>query len=345
MLEVVGLSVRYGDILAVDRIDLVVPDGAIVAVLGPSGSGKTSMLRAVAGLEPATVKAIRWDGQDLRDVAAHRREFGLMFQDHALFGHHDVAGNVAFGLRMHRIPRADRVTRVREMLTLVGLSGYEHRRVDELSGGERQRVGLARALAPRPRLLMLDEPLASVDQERREQLAGELHRIIRASATPTLLVTHDLDEAFTLADTVVLLDHGRVTRAGPAVDVWRNPGSIAVARFLGVATAWELPVEHGRTVTPWGPVATPTEIRTQAWVGFRPTDLRAVPDPSSSSAPSTGTGAVAGTIRTVWFRRDHFRFEIDSAHGLLTAVGTEAIAIGALVTVTADLDTAVVAPA
>src|SRR4051794_41725273 len=167
MLTADGIGVRYGATVAVDDVSLEVPDGAIVAVLGPSGSGKTSLLRGVAGLEPLTAGRVAWDGTDLTTVPPHRRAFGLMFQDHALFDHLDVAGNVAFGLRMQGVPSAERAGRVDAMLDLVGLAGAGRRRVGTLSGGEQQRVALARALAPEPGILMLDEPLASVDRERR----------------------------------------------------------------------------------------------------------------------------------------------------------------------------------
>jgi ABC-type spermidine/putrescine transport systems, ATPase components len=332
-LSVSDLSVRYGPTVALDGADLTVARGEIVAVLGPSGSGKTSLLRAVAGLEPVAGGTVRWDDEDLTHVPAHRRGFGLMFQDHALFSHHDVLRNVTFGLRMQdRVwNRSEAAARGATMLELVGLAGYEHRPVDELSGGEQQRVALARALAPSPRLLMLDEPLASVDRERREQLATELHHIIRATETPTLLVTHDLDEAFTLADTVVMLDHGRVIRAGAAREVWHSPGSIAAARFLGIATELNLPTHEGQVDTPWGKLAAPTGTAARAWLGFRPADLRVTTD-----------AQLNGTVRAVWFRRDHFLLELDTTLGRITAVSPRSIGIGDTVTIAADLDAAVV---
>ncbi|MEO6467590.1 MAG: ABC transporter ATP-binding protein [Acidimicrobiia bacterium] len=331
MLNVSGVSVRYGDALALDRVDLAVHRGEIVAVLGPSGSGKTSLLRAIGGLEPVTTGEIVWDDDPVTHLPAHRRGFGLMFQDHALFSHHDVIGNVEFGLRMKadRSP-SDRRSRARAVLDLVGLAGYDHRRVDQLSGGEQQRVALARALAPSPRLLMLDEPLASVDRERREHLAAELHRIIRAAGTPTLLVTHDLDEAFTLADVVVVLDGGHVLQCGPAPEVWRAPNSIVVARFLGVTTELRLPVDRDSAITPWGRVVAPSGAK-NVWIGLRPGDLRVDPD-----------GQVSGTVRTVWFRRDHYLLELDTADGPMTVTSSRPVAVGDHVHVRADLEAAVI---
>ncbi len=338
MLTVTGVSVHYGPVIAADHVDLTVADGEITAVLGPSGSGKTSLLRAIAGLESIASGTVAWDGADITAVPPHRRDFGLMFQDHALFDHRDVVGNVAFGLRMHGVAPGVRAARARAMLDLVGLTGYEHRRIDELSGGEQQRVALARALAPRPRLLMLDEPLAAVDRERRDDLASELHAIIRTSGTATLLVTHDLDEAFTLADSVVILDHGRVERAGPARDVWRAPGSVRAARFLGVTTELTLPVADGTVATPWGPAAAPEGTPSVAWVGFRAADLRYQP-PSEIGAE---TATVSGTVRATAFRGDHSVGHIDTTVGPLVAVGREQPPIGTSVAVTADLEAAVI---
>jgi thiamine transport system ATP-binding protein len=331
MLVAEGIGIRYGGTVALADVSLHVPDGAIVAVLGPSGSGKTSLLRAVAGLEPLTAGTVAWDGEDLTAVAPHRRGFGLMFQDHALFDHLDVAGNVAFGLRMQGVERSARAARVAEMLELVGLAGTGPRRVDALSGGEQQRVALARALAPAPRLLMLDEPLASVDRERRESLARSLHDAVRRTLTATLLVTHDLDEAFTLADSVVILDHGTVRQHGPATEVWRHPATREVARFLGVTTEVATHVEHGSVATPWGVVAAQGgAAHRPVVVGLRPTDLVVDPD-----------GALTGTVRACWFRRDHFLVELDTAYGPMTAIAAVHLPPGTAVGTRADLRAAV----
>ena len=196
-LSVRGLVVRYpaargaGGVTAVDDVTLDIAPGEVFALLGPSGCGKSSLLRAVAGLEPAAAGTVAWDGVDLAGVPVHRRGFGLMFQDGQLFPHRDVAGNVEFGLRMAGLDRAAREARVHELLDVVGLAGYERRPVATLSGGEQQRVALARSLAPSPRLLLLDEPLSALDRALRERLAEDLRAALTATGTTALLVTHD----------------------------------------------------------------------------------------------------------------------------------------------------------
>ena len=218
---------------AVDGVDLDVAPGEVVALLGASGSGKSSLLRAVAGLEDVAGGTITWDGQDVVTVPVHRRGFGLMFQDGQLFVHRSVAGNVAYGLGPAGVPRAERAHVVEQMLELVDLSGYGSRPVTTLSGGQAQRVALARALAPRPRLLLLDEPLSALDRALREQLSVDLRRILGERGTTALYVTHDQDEAMTVADRVGVMADGHLLRLAPPARLWRDPGSEVVARFLG----------------------------------------------------------------------------------------------------------------
>ena len=218
---------------AVDGVSLHVEPGTVLALLGPSGSGKSSLLRAVAGLERPTAGSVTWDGEDVTGVPAHRRGFGLMFQDGQLFPHRDVAGNVAFGLEMAGVDRARRRARVAELLELVGLGGFERRDVASLSGGERQRVALARSLAPRPRLLLLDEPLSALDRALRERLAEDVRAALTATGTTAVFVTHDHDEAFAVADRIAVLDLGRLLQVDEPVRLWHRPASPRVAEFLG----------------------------------------------------------------------------------------------------------------
>ena len=218
---------------AVDGLSLDVAPGEVVALLGPSGSGKSTLLRAVAGLEPLSAGRVAWDGADLAGVPVHRRGFGLMFQDGQLFPHRDVGGNVAFGLAMQGVRRAERAARVHELLELVGLAGFARREIATLSGGERQRVALARSLAPRPRLLLLDEPLSALDRALRERLAGEVRAALVATGTTGVFVTHDHDEAFAVADRIAVMDLGRLLQVAPPAELWHRPSSRRVAEFLG----------------------------------------------------------------------------------------------------------------
>jgi thiamine transport system ATP-binding protein len=229
------VTVRYGDTAAVDDVSLELATGQVLAVLGPSGCGKSTLLRAVAGLEPLAAGSISWDGTDLAGTPTHKRGFALMFQDGQLFAHLTVARNVAYALRLRRTPSARVATRVRELLDLVGLSGYDERLPGTLSGGERQRVALARALAVEPRLILLDEPLSALDATLRERLAGDLRSILHEAGTTALLVTHDHEEAFALADRLAVMQAGRVVQSGAIDEVWREPVDEETALFLGYA--------------------------------------------------------------------------------------------------------------
>lgn len=232
MLTLSDVSVAYDGVVAVDDVTLDVPDGAVLAVLGPSGCGKSTLLRAVAGLEPLTAGTIAFDGERVDRLPTHKRGFALMFQDGQLFGHLSVARNVGYALRLRRRPSASRVA---ELLALVGLEGYADRLPGTLSGGERQRVALARALAVEPRLLLLDEPLSALDANLRERLAVDLRDILRAAGTSALMVTHDHEEAFTVADRLAVMRDGRVVQSGPIADVWAAPIDAETALFLGYA--------------------------------------------------------------------------------------------------------------
>ncbi|GAA5112797.1 ABC transporter ATP-binding protein [Alloalcanivorax gelatiniphagus] len=234
-LSLTDVTVRYGDTAAVDDVSLDLAPGQVLAVLGPSGCGKSTLLRAVAGLEPLSSGSIAWDGADLAGVPTHKRGFALMFQDGQLFGHLTVARNVAYALRLRRTPAPRLAARVRELLDLVGLTGYDERLPGTLSGGERQRVALARALAVDPRLILLDEPLSALDANLRERLAGDLRSILHAAGTTALLVTHDHEEAFALADRLAVMRAGRVVQSGAIDEVWRRPVDEETALFLGYA--------------------------------------------------------------------------------------------------------------
>ena len=237
MLSLQEVTVAFDGVPAVVDASLEVSDGSVLAVLGPSGCGKSTLLRAIAGLEPVERGRIAWNGTDLAGTPTHKRGFALMFQDGQLFDHLTVARNVGYALHLQRGLRRDPGTdrRVGELLDLVGLPSYGGRLPGTLSGGERQRVALARSLAVEPRLLLLDEPLSALDAGLRERLAGDLRGILRAAGTTALLVTHDHDEAFAIADRLAVMRDGRIVQQGDIADVWRAPVDAATALFLGYA--------------------------------------------------------------------------------------------------------------
>lgn len=332
MLRIEDLEVRFGETVVLDGVSLTVGPGETVAVLGPSGCGKSTLLRAVAGLEPLAGGSVSWEGQDLAGTPPHVRSFGLMFQDYALFPHRDVRGNVEFGLRMAGVASSVRRRRSDEVLALVGLTEFASRRVAHLSGGEQQRVALARALAPSPRLLMLDEPLGSLDRALHDRLLGELRDLLEIAALPTLYVTHDHDEAFALADSVVVLRDGRVAQQGSPREVWSSPADEWVASFLGFPPPVDAVLDGDVARTPWGPLRLTGGSRrevvsegsgeaqsypdgSRVRIVLRPGALR--PDPE---------GDLVGRVERVAFRGDRTVADIRIGDGPAVEVATTPVA-------------------
>ncbi len=234
LLEVSNVTKQYGDGFAVKRVSLTAERGDIICLLGPSGCGKTTLLRLIAGLESPDEGTITFDGRELNRVPPRDRGFGLMFQDLALFPHMDVSGNVSFGLRMQNRPKDHVSARVNALLRLVGLDDFRQRKVHELSGGERQRVALVRSLAAEPQLLMLDEPLGALDRALRESLQAQVRGILKALGQTAIYVTHDRDEAFAMADSMVIMEQGEVVQAGTPEELYTAPQSELVARSMGI---------------------------------------------------------------------------------------------------------------
>jgi len=232
ILEFDAVSKRFGDTVTADRLSLTVARGAFVTFLGPSGSGKSTALRMVAGLERPDSGRILIEGRDVAGVAPWRRNLGMVFQHYAVFPHMTVAQNVAYGLKVRNIPHHTRSQRVREMLDLVGLPGFENRDITRLSGGEQQRVALARALAPQPRMLLLDEPLSALDEKIRREMQSELKHIQRKTGTTFLYVTHDQEEALTMSDAIAVLNQGMCAQYDAPEVLFRRPRNRFVASFF-----------------------------------------------------------------------------------------------------------------
>ncbi|MBT9386274.1 ABC transporter ATP-binding protein [Pseudooceanicola sp. CBS1P-1] len=267
-----GVSRHFGDVRAVDRVDLAIRDGEFFAMLGPSGSGKTTCLRLIAGFEQPTAGEIEIFGTSARGVPPYLRNVNTVFQNYALFPHMNVRDNVAFGLRVRGMGRRERHAAAEEALALVELSGFGARRAGELSGGQRQRVALARALINRPRVVLLDEPLGALDLKLREQMQEELRALQARLGLTFVLVTHDQDEALSLADRVAVFAEGRIRQLGTPAQIYRRPASRFVADFVGSSNV--IPAEVAGIGAPG------------QWASLRPEDIRL--DPAGQAARVTG---------------------------------------------------------
>ncbi len=295
--EGIGLVRHFGrsdQVAAVRDVSFVAPAGRVTALLGPSGSGKSTLLRMIAGLETPDAGSVLIDGQDMTEVAVRDRRVGFVFQSYALFAHMTVADNIAFGLTVRRESKQKKAARVEELLSLVQLEGYGPRYPSELSGGQRQRVALARALAVSPRVLLLDEPFGALDARVRQELREWLRTLHEKTKATTLLVTHDQDEAFELANHVVLLSEGRVAQAGAPHELYDWPASAFVAAFLGGAK------EVSRTLLPEPSSPEPEPSAVRAFV--RPHDVHlAKLDGASIDGQPVATGKIERLVRVGGF--------------------------------------------
>lgn len=301
-LQIINISKSFFGKHALQDVSFSVDEGEIVSVLGPSGSGKSTLLAIIAGLESPEVGDVLWKSTSILHVPPHKRGFGLMFQDFALFPHMNVIDNVSFGLRMLNMEKDSIHSRVREMLELVGLEGFDLRDVNTLSGGEQQRVALARSLASQPKVLMLDEPLGSLDRNLRERLLFDLRTILQRMHQTAIYVTHDQEEALSLADKVVLFNAGMIEQIGSPQELYCQPASMFTARFLGLMNLLPGRVIHqdGKRIveSPIGNLPATNQPLGEITLLIRPDSMR---------TDGSGTHRLAGLVQEISFRGSIFR--------------------------------------
>jgi spermidine/putrescine transport system ATP-binding protein len=299
MVELRGVTKRFGSFTAVDHVDLVVQAGEFLTLLGPSGCGKTTLLRMISGFEQPTEGAVFLDGNDVTGLPPYRRDVNQVFQSYALFPHLNVRDNIAFGLRMKRVPKAQLWERVDQAIAQVSLSGMEKRRPDQLSGGQRQRVALARAIVNRPRVLLLDEPLGALDAELRHAMQIELKRLQRALGITFIFVTHDQEEALSMSDRIAVVNGGKIEQVDAAQAIYRNPRTAFVARFLGGANV--LDCKWIAADPPRARIGENLELQIQpgaeaAWISIRPERIKLFRE------PPRGVNAFEATVVEQIFR-------------------------------------------
>jgi putative spermidine/putrescine transport system ATP-binding protein len=294
-----GLTRTFGDVLAVNGVDLDVLDGEFLTLLGPSGSGKTTVLRMIAGFERPDAGTIELDGVDVTRLPPYARDVNTVFQDYALFPHMTVQKNVEYGLKVKKVPSAERVKRAKEALQSVRLSGYGDRAPSQLSGGQRQRVALARALVNRPKVLLLDEPLGALDLKLREQMQVELKEIQREVGITFVFVTHDQDEALTMSDRIAVFNEGNIAQLGTPSEVYEHPATSFVAGFVGTSNLLE-------------PAAAQAVLGRPGTWSVRPEKIQLL---VAGQEPGPGQHAVRGTVREVVYVGMSTRFVVDLAVG------------------------------
>ncbi len=316
LVEFRGVTRRFGEVTAVRDLSLSLYRREFFALLGPSGCGKTTLMRMLAGFETPDEGAILLDGQDVTGVPPHLRPVNMMFQSYALFPHLTVAGNIAYGLKREGLPRAEIDGRVGEMLELVKLSGLSGRKPHQLSGGQRQRVALARSLAKRPKLLLLDEPMAALDKKLREQTQFELMDLQSELGLTFMVVTHDQDEAMTMADRMAVMDHGRLVQIGPPDVIYEAPASRHVAEFVGDINIFEGRAEaiDGELVRAEVPLVGTVELDEEApslkpgdplVIGIRPEKIEI-----SHDEPGQAVNKVAGEIWDIGYLGDFTMIQV-----------------------------------
>ena len=301
-----NLCMAFDDELVLDNINLYINDSEFLTLLGPSGCGKTTTLRIIGGFTTPTSGDVTFDGVRINDVPPHKRQINTVFQKYALFPHLDVFENIAFGLRIAKVPQDEVEQRVAEMLEVVSLKGFEQRRVDQLSGGQQQRVAIARALVNRPKVLLLDEPLGALDLRLRKDMQNELKRIQQQMGITFIYVTHDQEEALTMSDTVVVMDKGRIQQIGTPEDIYNEPKNAFVADFIGESNILNGTMVRDNVVKMYGKefpcVDGGFAENEPVDVVIRPEDIDIVP---------VEQGQLVGTVTNVTFKGVHYDIIVD----------------------------------
>jgi len=340
LLRIEGLSKRFGAFAAVDQLTLDIYQGEFFALLGPSGCGKTTLLRLVAGFEQANAGRILLDGVDLAPVPPHRRPVNMMFQSYALFPHLNVEANIAFGLKQEGLPKHEIAERVADILALVKLENFGSRKPNELSGGQRQRVALARSLVKRPRVLLLDEPMAALDKKLRGETQFELMDLQRRLGLTFIIVTHDQSEAMTVADRIAVMDRGRLMQVAPPAEIYERPNSRWVADFVGDINLFEGRVgDDGLSVeaTALGRVHVAAKIDAEpgatVWIAVRPEKIRMAQAEPSGSQHTGRQNGLAATIVEIGYLGDLsiYKLQTDAGvpvRGAIANTGRPELALG-----------------
>ena len=301
-----NLCMAFDDELVLDNINLYINDSEFLTLLGPSGCGKTTTLRIIGGFTTPTSGDVTFDGVRINDVPPHKRQINTVFQKYALFPHLDVFENIAFGLRIAKVPEEEIRQRVTEMLEVVSLKGFDRRRIDQLSGGQQQRVAIARALVNRPKVLLLDEPLGALDLRLRKDMQNELKRIQQQMGITFIYVTHDQEEALTMSDTVVVMDKGRIQQIGTPEDIYNEPKNAFVADFIGESNILNGVMVRDKVVKMYGKEFPCVDVgfaeNEPVDVVIRPEDIDIVP---------VEQGQLAGTVTNVTFKGMQYDIIVD----------------------------------